>query len=106
MLKQITDDMLKFINNNKEKRNNDEGKKLFLYSGHDGTIVSLLSVLENFEPHYIEFSSSVIFELYTHKEENYIKVNFYFLFNFLSGYFIKNFFITFRYFIILVYQLK
>lgn len=64
------------ISNMAEKRN-DSKKELFLYSGHDLTLVSLLRCLGIEELYKPQFGASVILELHNVNKEYFIKVIFF-----------------------------
>jgi hypothetical protein len=55
---------------------NKDGKKpkIFLYSAHDITVISLLSTLNVYKMHLPKYSSSVILEKWEKDSESYIKV--------------------------------
>ena len=53
----------------------EEYPKIFLYSGHDINIMSLLSSLNLAEVHVTKFTSAVIMELFSVNNIYYIKVS-------------------------------
>lgn len=50
------------------------GRKLFLYSGHETNIASLLYTLNAYTPHIPAYSSSIIMELLYKEGIYYVKV--------------------------------
>lgn len=53
----------------------DEGRKMFVYSGHEFNIVSMLNVFGVFESHIPKYTSAVIIELFSRRDQYYVKVN-------------------------------
>ncbi|XP_033229017.1 venom acid phosphatase Acph-1-like [Belonocnema kinseyi] len=53
------------------------GRKIFLYSGHESNLVTLLSSFGVYHFHVPKFSSAVIVEFYRLKEEYYVQVVYY-----------------------------
>ncbi|XP_074033682.1 venom acid phosphatase Acph-1 isoform X2 [Leptinotarsa decemlineata] len=45
-------------------------RKMYLYSGHDYNVVNILKVLNLFEPHFPNYSSSVVIELHHFPDKN------------------------------------
>ncbi|XP_015190022.1 PREDICTED: venom acid phosphatase Acph-1-like [Polistes dominula] len=54
-----------------------KGNKIYLYSGHETNIGSMLNVLNVYKPHVPQFSSAVILELLQTNQTYYIKVLYY-----------------------------
>ncbi|KAJ8680688.1 hypothetical protein QAD02_016475 [Eretmocerus hayati] len=71
-LRQVTEDMLKV-------RNGDSGVdgKTLLYSGHDTNILNILQALGVWDSHFPEFSSAVIFELWSQDEKYFLRIFYY-----------------------------
>lgn len=55
-------------------KNGELGKKLFLYSAHDVTVVAVLKALGVYFPHVPKFSSATILELHQINGDYFIKV--------------------------------
>jgi len=53
---------------------NPPNAKIYLYSGHETNIASLLHAFNVYKPHVPEYSSAVILELYQFGKEHYVKV--------------------------------
>lgn len=68
MLRKINEDMFEASTNANFTR------KVTLYSGHDKNIVGLLQSLKIYDGHFPDFSSALIFELWLHDEQYYVKV--------------------------------
>lgn len=53
------------------------GRKIFLYSGHDNNVINILAALNLYEPHFPNYSSAVLIELYrvNNTNQHYVKVN-------------------------------
>lgn len=49
--------------------------KMYLYSGHETNIASLLHAFGVYKPHIPEYSSAIILELHEIKGEHYVKVS-------------------------------
>lgn len=64
MLKRVIDQMLAKANHTLEPTN----RKLFLYSGHENNVQSILATLDLFRPHFPSYTSSVIIELHHVKD--------------------------------------
>ncbi|XP_043499147.1 venom acid phosphatase Acph-1-like isoform X1 [Polistes fuscatus] len=54
-----------------------KGKKIYLYSGHETNIDSMLNVLNVYKPHIPQFSSAIILELLQTNQTYYVKVLYY-----------------------------
>lgn len=50
-----------------------EGRKLYLYSGHESNVAALLKALRVYEPRVPEYSSAIILELWR-EEDYYVKI--------------------------------
>lgn len=48
--------------------------KIYLYSGHETNIASMLHAFDVYEPHVPEYSSAFILELQQIQQEYYVKV--------------------------------
>ncbi|KMQ85603.1 prostatic acid phosphatase [Lasius niger] len=59
------------------KNPNPPDTKIYLYSGHDGNIASLLQVFGLYEPHAPKYSSAIIMELQELNQEYYVKLLYY-----------------------------
>jgi len=53
---------------------NPPNTKIYLYSGHETNIASLLHAFNVYKPHVPEYSSAIILELYLFGKEHYVKV--------------------------------
>lgn len=61
--------------------------KMYLYSGHETNVASMLHALGVYKPHIPEYSSAVILELQQIKQEYYVKVSaFYHKYNYYQYY--------------------
>lgn len=69
----------KFIENMKVHVNDTlkPGKRIYLYSGHETNIASLLSTLDIYQPHVPEYSSAVLVELLYKENTYYVKILYY-----------------------------
>ncbi|KAH0944673.1 hypothetical protein HN011_009464 [Eciton burchellii] len=56
---------------------NPPNAKIYLYSGHETNIASLLHAFNVYKPHVPEYSSAVILELYQFGKEHYVKLLYY-----------------------------
>ncbi|XP_014611315.1 PREDICTED: venom acid phosphatase Acph-1-like [Polistes canadensis] len=72
MLKEFIKNMIGYVNGTLEKET-----KLFLYSGHEINIISLLFNSNLYEQHYPEFSSSIFMELLYKEEIYYVRILYY-----------------------------
>ncbi|CAL1677643.1 unnamed protein product [Lasius platythorax] len=59
------------------KNPNPPDTKIYLYSGHDSNIASLLQVFGLYEPHAPKYSSAIIMELQELNQEYYVKLFYY-----------------------------
>lgn len=64
----MTDNMITAQNVNSDT-------KIYLYSGHETNIASLLQAFGVYEPHVPEYSSAIIMELQEINQEFYVKVS-------------------------------
>ncbi|KAI4503664.1 hypothetical protein M0802_001067 [Mischocyttarus mexicanus] len=72
MLKEFIKNMIEYVNGTSKVE-----KKMYLFSGHETNIASLLYTLNVFKPHAPSYSSSIIMELLYKKGIYYIKVLYY-----------------------------
>lgn len=49
--------------------------KIYLYSGHETNVASMLHAFDVYRPHVPEYSSALILELQQIKQEYYVKVS-------------------------------
>lgn len=49
--------------------------KIYLYSGHESNIATLLHAFNVYKPHVPEYSSAVILELLQQNDQYYVKVS-------------------------------
>ncbi|XP_043474697.1 venom acid phosphatase Acph-1-like [Leptopilina heterotoma] len=78
-MKKLNGGMLirKFINDMLAVKNGEIGKKLFLYSAHDITVVAVLQALGVYFSHVPKFTSATILELHQIKGDYFIKLVYY-----------------------------
>lgn len=69
MIRAITDNMIIAQNMNSPDT------KIYLYSGHETNIASLLQAFGVYEPHVPKYSSAIIMELQEINQEYYVKVS-------------------------------
>lgn len=69
IIRDMTDNMITAQNANSPDT------KIYLYSGHETNIASLLQAFGVYEPHVPEYSSAIIVELQEINEEYYVKVS-------------------------------
>jgi len=69
MIRTMTDNMIAAQNPNAPNT------KIYLYSGHETNIASMLHAFGVYKPHVPEYSSAVILELQQIQQEYYVKVN-------------------------------
>ncbi|KAL2726136.1 venom acid phosphatase Acph-1-like isoform X2 [Vespula maculifrons] len=69
LLKKFVENMMEYVNGTLKT-----GRKLFLYSGHETNIASLLYTLNAYTPHIPAYSSSIIMELLYKEGIYYVKV--------------------------------
>ena len=69
MLKKILDDSKKKIEQN-------SGKKIYLYSGHESTLGYMLDALKVYDAHISPYGSAISFEIHRANDQFYVKVNF------------------------------
>lgn len=65
------------VNNFKRKTMKVDERKLYLYSGHDTSIIPLLTSLDIFDGRFPPVGTTLIFELYSDKSNNYyLRINY------------------------------
>ncbi|XP_029665028.1 venom acid phosphatase Acph-1-like [Formica exsecta] len=57
----------------KEKNSNPPDTKIYLYSGHETNVASMLHAFNLYKPHVPEYSSAVILELLQQDKQHYVK---------------------------------
>lgn len=72
IIRAMTDNMITAQNANSPDT------KIYLYSGHETNIASLLEAFGVYEPHVPEYSSAIIMELQEINQEYYVKVSVYY----------------------------
>lgn len=72
--------LTKMFDEMKDKANNKlspKDRKMFIYTGHDSTVVNVMAALKIWKRQLPRYSSMVIFELHKNKQtgEHYVEVN-------------------------------
>lgn len=69
LLRIFTKHMLDVVSGTQKKK-----RKIYLFSGHESNIASVLHALQLYYPHVPEYSSSIIMELHNIEGTHYVKV--------------------------------
>lgn len=70
LLSKILRDTISIIQN----INHPEGRKIFLYSGHETTLGFMLEALQVLKPHIPPYGSAIMFEVHRKGQDHFIKV--------------------------------
>lgn len=69
-MKKVVNDTIQML----QKRREVADRKLYIYSGHDMNIASILSWLDVYEPHLPNYGAYIVFEIHIIHNIPYIKV--------------------------------